>query len=178
MTSIGQRIRRLRLRQKRTLDQIAQLAGCSKSLLSKIEGGKTSPPIATLTRIAAALGAKVSDIVSEEGSSSTVFTPAKSGGPLTRTEKGYEFALFAATRAEKRMQPFLFIAKKGKVKKGKLAHPGEEFIYVLEGEMKFQVNNIEYHLGPGDSLYFDAQDEHDLTPLSDEVRYLAVFAEL
>src|SRR5688572_2851722 len=121
--SIGQRIKRLRLRQKRTLDQIAKLAGFSKSLLSKIECGKTTPPIATLTRIAAALGVHIADIVSDQSSATTVYTPADKVGTLTHTEKGYEFGLFAATRAEKVMQPFIFVAKKGKVKKGRLSHP-------------------------------------------------------
>lgn len=176
--TIGQRIKRLRLRQKRTLEQIASLAGFSKSLLSKIECGKTTPPIATLTRIASALGVNIGDIVSDQAVTSTAYTPAEKVSVLTRTEKGYEFGLFAATRAEKQMQPFLFVAKKGKVKKGTLSHPGEEFVYVLEGRMKFRVGNVEYQMGPGDGLYFDAQEEHDLQPISEEVRYLAVFTDL
>jgi len=54
---------------------------------------------------------------------------------------------------------------------------GEEFIYVLAGKMKYRVGNIEYTFGQGDSLYFDAEDEHELDPISKQVKFLAVFVE-
>lgn len=56
-----------------------------------------------------------------------------------------------------------------------LAHAGEEFIYVLEGEMKVQVGRMQYHLQTGGSLYFNAADEHQIIPVSEEVRYLNIF---
>ncbi len=48
---------------------------------------------------------------------------------------------------------------------------------MLEGEMKYRVGSVEYVLRPGDSLYFDSEDQHDLQPISRRVRYLAVFSE-
>jgi hypothetical protein len=43
--------------------------------------------------------------------------------------------------------------------------------------MAFRVAQVDYRLGPGDSLYFDSEQDHDLQPISDKVVYLAVFAE-
>jgi len=176
---LGTRIHRLRLRQHRTLESVARECGFTKSLLSKIERGKTTPPVATLMKIARALGTEVGDLLSEHTTSSTVFTPAAdlAEANLTRTDKGYFFHLFAGRRADKLMQPFLFVARKGEITRGALAHRGEEFIYVLAGEMTFSVDHVDYRMRPGDSLYFDSNQPHDLNPLTPSVTYLAVFAD-
>ncbi len=71
----------------------------------------------------------------------------------------------------------LFTARKRDVKHGPLSHSGEEYVYVLEGEMKYRVGAAEYRLRPGDSLYFDAEDEHDFLPITNHVKYLGLFVE-
>jgi len=179
LEGIPTRLRALRRQQKRTLKDVAERSGFTESLLSKIESGKTTPPLATLARIAAALGVGLGDLLDDERRTATTVTAASevAARPATRTGKGYGFHVLAANRAEKIMQPFLFVAERGEVRPGALSHSGEEFIYVLEGEMRYRVGVVTYTLGPGDSLYFDAEEEHDLEPLTPEVRYLGVFTE-
>lgn len=179
MDSIAPRIRALRRRQQRTLQDVADRCGFTASLLSKIESGKTNPPIATLTKIAAALGVALGDLVAAPDGAATAHTPAASLAkkPLTRTDKGYGFHLLAAGRPAKAMQPFIFVAERGQVQPGPLSHAGEEFVHVLSGRMRYRVGSTSYVLGPGDSLYFDALEEHDLEPLTAAVRYLAVLSE-
>ena len=179
MDKLPARIRALRRRQQRTLSEIAERCGFTVSLLSMIESGKSSPPIATLSKIAKALGVSLGDLIEERKEKSTVLTQARtlgSGAP-TRTDKGYGFFHLSGARTNKAMEPFLFIAEKGKVKPSLMSHYGEEFVYVLSGRMRYQVGGTSYTLGPGDSLYFDSEEEHDLQPLTDKVRYLAVFAD-
>ena len=176
---LATRIRSLRLRQKRTLKEVAVNCGFTESLLSKIESGKTVPPLATLSRIAAALGVGLTDLLVESAQNSTVMTAAEtlSGRPLTHTAKGYGFHVLASERAGKVMQPFLFVARRGDVLPGVLSHCGEELVYILEGELRYRVGAVMYHLGPGDSLYFNAEDEHDFEPLTTEVRFLGIFTD-
>jgi len=176
----GARIRKLRRQQGATLQQIADRCGFTRSLLSKIETGKSSPPIATLMKIADALGVKLLSLLDSADNQTTVFTPAHRAAPaeMTVTDKGYAFYAYASERGNKEMQPFLFIAEKGKVDRKALSHSGEEFVYVLEGRMKYRVGAVEYSLGPGDSLYFDALDEHDLEPVTERVVYLGIFQAL
>jgi transcriptional regulator with XRE-family HTH domain len=177
--SLHSRIRVLRRQQQRTLKDIADKCGFTVSLLSKIESGKSMPPVATLTRIAKSLGTSVSNLLEEVQELSTVLTPARKLGAssATRTDKGYAFHLLAAERTGKVMQPFLFVAKKGQVQPGPMSHSGEEFVHVFSGRMRYRVGETTYTLGPGDSLYFDAEEWHDLEPITAQVRYLAVFAE-
>lgn len=175
----GKKIRFIRNQQNRTLEEVASSCGFSKSLLSKIENGVTIPPIATLMKIAETLGVSVSDILEDNKENGTVYTPASAYADpekLVKTEKGYSFYAFAAARQDKIMQPYYFTARKNEVDQQVLAHKGEEFIYVLEGKMKYQVGNTEYTLESGDSVYFSSLEEHVLAPLTEEVQYLAIFA--
>jgi transcriptional regulator with XRE-family HTH domain len=176
---IGARIRRIRKMQARTLAEISKRAGITKSMLSKVETGSTVPAIATLSRIAAALGVSASSLLDTGRPQTTLVTRAGDITPATmpKTEKGYRFFAFAASRNDKAMQPYLFAATKGSISRKALSHSGEEFVYVLEGDMNYRVGNTRHTLHAGDSLYFDAEEEHDLEPLTKQVKYLAVFSE-
>lgn len=177
---LGKRIKQLRKEQRRTQDEIAELCGFTISLLSKIENGKTTPPVSTLVKIANALGVKVSDILENRSTRGPSFsTNDDNANPdkWIKTNKGYSFLAFASELRDKKMQPYLFRANKGEVKQHAFSHEGEEFIYMLEGRMKYKVGQIEYTLGPGDSIYFNSLEEHNLTPITDEAVYLAVFTE-
>lgn len=178
---LGSRIRLLRRGQRRTQQEVADACGFTKSLMSKIESGQTVPPVATLMKIAKALGTNVADLLAAEPESATVYTPSSHKDNAEKwvdTNKGYSFFTYAAGMSGKLMQPYLFRARKGEVKDNRLSHDGEEFIYMLEGIMKYRVGTIEYTLEPGDSLFFQSVQEHNLVPITDEVVYLAVFAEI
>ncbi len=174
---IGRRIRKARRLQDRTLQDIAEVCGFTRSLLCKIEAGKTVPPVSTLSKIASALGVNVGSLLGDGVDTGTVFTPAAKTGSRTMTEKGYSFFAFASERQGKVMQPYVFVAEKGEVKGRPLSHPGQEFVYVLEGKMKYRVGAVEYSMSPGDSIYFDSIEEHELQPVTAKVVYLAVFTE-
>jgi len=175
----GSQIRKLRKRMGFTLQAVADQCGFTRSLLCKIETGRTAPPVATLARIAEALGVKVAALLDGAGRAGTVHQDAAvvRRGPLARTDAGYSYFAFAGERGDKLMQPFLFEVVRGQVRPHKLTHTGEEFIYVLEGEVRYRVGRVEYRLGRGDSLYFDAESEHEVTPLTAKARYLAVFVD-
>jgi transcriptional regulator with XRE-family HTH domain len=175
--TIGARIRKIRRQQNRTLQQIADRVGLTRSMLSKVETDKVVPTVATMSKIAAALGVGASVLLEQGNGQTTVFAPACDNGPdsMVQTERGYRFHTFATRRADKCMQPYLFTARKGEVKPQALSHEGEEFVYMLDGEMKYRVGDVAYTLRPGDSLYFDSEDEHEVCPITEEARYLAVF---
>jgi transcriptional regulator with XRE-family HTH domain len=173
--TIGERLRKIRRTQGRTLKEIAGNAAITVSLLSKIENNKSQPPIATLTRIAGSLGVSISSLLSDAHESGTIFIPAKNTSQTTRADKGYEFFSFATQRTAKLMDVFLFSAKKGEVSPQPMCHSGEEFVYVLSGKMQYSVGSAQYTLRAGDALYFDSEADHDLQPLTKEVKYLAVF---
>src|SRR5207245_4096638 len=64
---IGERLRAIRLLRRRTLKAVAEAAGVSESFLSQLERGRTSASVASLQRLAAALGIEVSDLFATDG---------------------------------------------------------------------------------------------------------------
>jgi len=173
---LGQRIRRLRVQQGQTQGEVACACGFTKSLLSKIETGRVFPPIATLVKIAGTLGTNLAALLEDDNKGGADFCSLCDAlRSMAPTEKGYSVFPFAVSRSEKKMQPFLFEVRKGEVKHHSLSHTGEEFLYVLEGEIQFRVGNIEYGMRAGDSLYFDATEEHGVKAVSEVARYLDVF---
>ncbi len=173
---IGDRIKSLRINQKRTLQEIADSSDLSKSMISKIENNKAVPSIAALVKIAKTLGTNISSLLEQDGWARTVFTTQyEAQRNLTRTEKGYSVFPYAASFHGKKMQPFLFSAKKDEVVPHRLSHEGEEYVFIVSGEMKMTVGEIEYVLKQGDSLYFSSLQKHGVMPVSDEVVYLDIF---
>lgn len=174
---VGERIKILRVNQKRTLQEVADSCGLSKSMISKIENDKTIPSVATLVKIAGVLGTTVSGLLEEKSGDKAIVTSRSTAmQKLVRTEKGYHIFPYASEYHNKTMQPFLFVARKGEVIPHQLSHEGEEFVYVVEGSMKMQVGDTEYILKTGDSLYFNALQKHGIIPITDEVTYIDIFA--
>ncbi|MEO5563925.1 MAG: XRE family transcriptional regulator [Chitinophagaceae bacterium] len=174
--NIGDRIKTLRFGQKRTLQEIADACDLSKSMISKIENNKTVPSVAALVKVAKALGTNISSLLEHDAFLNAIMTTRKKAEEnLTITDKGYLIYPYGSEYHEKKMQPFLFVAKKGEVTPHELSHEGEEFIYVLNGQMKMQVGEVEYLLKQGDSLYFNSLQKHGIIPVSAEVTYLDIF---
>jgi len=174
--NIGDRVKILRINQKRTLQEVADASGLSKSMISKIENNLTVPSVATLVKIAKALATDISSLLEEKGWLNAIHTKKEIAEEnLTLTDKGYRIYPFASGFHKKKMQPFLFVARKGEVKAHELSHDGEEFIYVIEGEMTMKVGATVYHLFEGDSLYFNSLQKHGIMPVTEEVVYLDIF---
>jgi transcriptional regulator with XRE-family HTH domain len=174
--NIGDRIKMLRIAQKRTMQEIAALSDLSKSMISKIENNKAVPSVAALVKIATALGTNISSLLEGESFMNAIVTTQKMAmDNLTPTEKGYAIYPYASGYHHKKMQPFLFVARKDDVIPHELSHEGEEFIYIIKGQMRMQVGEVEYLLKTGDSLYFNSVQKHGIMPVSDEVTYLDIF---
>lgn len=177
--NIGIRIRSIRTQQRRTLDEIAQVCECSKSLLSKIERGKVIPALATLSKIANALGVRVSVLMEDGEDGGPALTPNLIQRPdaFVATDKGYTIYAVAPHFIGKKMQPVLVYGRQGEVKAHSVSHAGEEFIIVLEGEVKAHIGTEKYHLKQGESIYFQSTCEHGFMPVTDFAVYLDVLVE-
>ena len=173
---IGDRIRIMRSNQKRTLQEIADASELSRSMISKIETNKAVPSVAALVKVAKALGTNISSLLEHDAFLNAILTTKKKAEEnLTVTDKGYYIYPYGSEYHEKKMQPFLFVARKGEVKPHEVSHEGEEFIYVVNGQMKMQVGEVVYLLKAGDSLYFNSLQKHGIMPVSSEVTYLDIF---
>jgi transcriptional regulator with XRE-family HTH domain len=161
---IGREVRQLRRKHDMTVTELADLAGLSSGMLSKIENGHTSPSLATLQSLASALNVSVTALMRKfEERRDATFVPAGGGLKIQRrgTRAGHEYRVLGHSLDEEiTMEPFVItLTDKSEVFPA-FEHAGTEFLYMLEGRMDYHHGGATYAMGPGDSLFFDAAAAH------------------
>jgi len=169
---LGLRLRHARMVQQLTLKALAAQAGCSESLLSKVEGGHATPSLATLHRLALALDTNIAALVSGPGTTSTPIQRANER-PSVRFPAAKQIAGKAARPAGSITLERLVVPAPGQLLQGdihvlepharsdeQISHIGEELGYVLEGELELTLGDVLYHLHAGDSFYFASTEPH------------------
>jgi transcriptional regulator with XRE-family HTH domain len=178
--TIAANIRRLRERQGLTLSKTAELAGLTKSTLSKIETGLISPPISTVLRIGDALGIALAEFFSESHERPNyILTRRGKGDRITRdgSRFGYAYEALALKMSGKKAEPFVLTIKPSDPP-GTFQHGGDEFIFVLSGKLEITLGGEEMVLDPGDSLYFNPRLKHVSRALGKKpVRFLDIFVQ-
>lgn len=147
-----------------SLEQAATRAGITKSYLSKLERGLSSPTIATLLRLAQALGTSAEQLIAEAGQGDEiVLVKAGERMPFTRSDEreGYVYEAIAVNRSRKAMAPFIMTPPSSVSERPDLAsHAGEELIFLVSGVMEVIFEDRVIHMEEGDSLYFNASIPH------------------
>lgn len=161
---IGEKIRQLRKQRGITLDSLTMRTGLSTGYLSKIERGLSSPPIATLSRIAAALGVKPSDFfeVHEKSDRLSIVAPDERK-PLSRQGLpfGYYYESIAYKKHGKLIEPYIITLTPDCSDKRMFSHNGEEMQFLLEGSIKLTYDEEEYFIDQvGTCIYFDSSAPH------------------
>jgi transcriptional regulator with XRE-family HTH domain len=160
---IGKKIRQLRLRNKLTLGEVAKRTGFTEAYISMVERGKKSPPIATLSKIGRALDVDIAAFFEQKKPEEQIIRVSKGEGKKVVRDGntfGYQYESIAPTKRHKKMEPFIVSHLVEMKRDGRFDHEGEEFFYVLEGEIRFVYGDKEYLLGEGDCLYFDSSIPH------------------
>lgn len=173
---IGRNIRAIRLKESLTQQQLADACALSKGMISKLENGAVVPAIATLQKIAVALRVKVSDLIESTDQVPSVMTinPFANLSSFIQTQMGYWMFNPAVGLTNVATQPILIIAKEGEVKPHLVCHPGEEYIFIFDGEMNFSVGGKIHLLRRGDSLFFEGTQPHGIASVNGCVQYVDV----
>jgi len=173
---IGPQIRLLRQGLRMTLQDLSEGTELSKPLLSQIENEQVIPPLATLLRIAKALNVPLQTFFEEEdntqkclvvraGNSNRLNRRPKHDGP----PQPYLYHSLAYGKKHKHMEPFLVeFNPKQAGKSSSVQHAGEEFLYVLEGQIELSHGGDSYVLDVGDSVYWDSNEPHSLKALGEQ----------
>jgi transcriptional regulator with XRE-family HTH domain len=170
---IGEKIRQFRKARHLTIQQLSKVTNISESQLSRIETAKTSAPISTLDVIVKALGTTLGVLFDEgktEENPRIVITKRDQRIPVRKglMQFGYNYEALAASKDGKLMEPFVLRVRTGRRGESLIFnHPGEELIFVLQGEMLFVYEEDRYNLEKGDSVYFDAIGSHTVKNVGD-----------
>lgn len=177
---VGHALRELRLAHRLTLSQVADRAGVSRSLLSKIENGLVSTSLETLARLAQALGVSLSALFRHwdvpEGRAQLVRHGEGMEVVRRGTDSGHTYHLLAYDAGpRKRFEPFLISIDDAGEVFPTFEHPGTEFIHMLSGRMVYRHGQQAYALGPGDSLTFSGEIPHGPAELVElPIRFITV----
>lgn len=180
--AIGSQIREYRTQLKMTINDVARQASLSTGMLSKIERGVSSPSLATISAIAAALNVPVTAFFRKyDEQRDCTFVRAGEGLRIERhgSRAGHEYFLLGHNlSARVQVEPYIVeLTDKSEVFPI-FQHAGIELIYVLEGEIVYRHANKTYHMGPGDSLFFDADAPHGPEALiTTPIRMLSVISQ-
>lgn len=160
----GTKVRQMRKRFGITLDVLAMRTGLSSSYLSKIERGVSSPPIATLSRIASILGISLSEFFREftETTNISIVLPDERKS-LTKDNDsfGYHYESLAHKRQNKLMEPFLITLTPNCTDDRLFVHNGEEMLYLIKGSVEMKYGEESYAMTiPGTCIYIDSSIPH------------------
>ncbi|MHB0973790.1 MAG: helix-turn-helix domain-containing protein [Thiobacillus sp.] len=176
---LGNAIRDLRQRHGLTIADVADRAGISRGMLSKIENAQTATSLDALHRLAQALGVSLSTLFRNydvpEGSAQLV--KKGEGMEVVRrgTKRGHTYHLLAHEQGPTKLfEPFLITIDSPDATFPVFEHPGTEFLYMLEGRMEYRHGQHTYLLTPGDALTFRGEVPHGPEKLIElPIRFLA-----
>jgi transcriptional regulator with XRE-family HTH domain len=180
--AVGKRIKAVRERKGLSLKELADLTGFSTALLSQVENHLVSPSLGTMIKLANALAVRVGDFLGETMGEPFTIVRKNERKKISRfaskegVRYGYSYESLGFEKKDRHMEPFIVTLEPATVKTSKTSvHEGEEFIFVLEGEMEVILGSHTDVLYPGDSIYYDSTIPHRVQCHQDRVtKILAV----
>lgn len=164
--AIGARLRELRQERGLAAKEVAARAEVSPAYLSRLEHGKISPTVATLSRIVQAMGESVARVFGDTAAGPVV----RKGDRLPVHHRGVADYLVTPTRSG-RLEVLETIVEPGAGSgKEDYSHPGdEECILVLDGQLRVWLEGVPYDLLTGDAITFSCRMPHRWMNLGDSV---------
>lgn len=163
--SIGEKLKKLRKEQKRTLKNLAEETGFSISFLSQVERGKSNVTLESLKKISDALDVNPSIFFSSETSQEMA----------TIKREHFYYQNLSNNIQDAAFSPIFVTLKPGEDKGKPFSHGGHEFLYVVEGKLTVEIAGERLELHEQQSIMFDANKVHYWFNFTDQnVRFLAI----
>lgn len=162
--TIASNIKKIRTKLKMTLQELADRTGLTKGYLSKVERSEKAPPYSTLSKIVGAMGLEITDVLKADPGplhDLPIVIAKKEEGSIIRESSqyvGYDYEVLAAGKPGKNMEPFIIYVPYEFTPT--FEHEGEEFVYVLEGQIEFIYGDKTFFMAEGDHAYFESRIPH------------------
>jgi transcriptional regulator with XRE-family HTH domain len=163
LPAVAPQLRDLRRRSGLTLEAAALHAGLSPAHLSRLETGRRQPSLPMLLVLARTYGTTVSELLGEAPVSPE---PIVRAGRMEPTEAGGWTYRQAGGRGRAMQALRVHVPPGGAQQDLVRVHPGEEWIYVLEGSLKLTLGEAQDTLRPGDSAHYDSLTPHRIAAAS------------
>jgi transcriptional regulator with XRE-family HTH domain len=167
---VGSKIRGLRETKNLSVEEIAERSGLTVEQINSIESDQNLPSLGPLIKIARALGVRLGTFMDDNDALGPVVTRAKDreanssisfSNGATDARKHMEYHPLAQQKARRHMEPFIIDINPEENPNFQLSdHEGEEFIYVMQGEVEIVYGKETYTLKEGDSIFYDSIVKH------------------
>ncbi len=171
---VGHRIKTIREKRQMTIEDLAAAipgdAAANVKLVESLERGDLVPSLTPLLQIARALGVRLGSFLDDQTGNAIVMTKSRDvaetsrfvGSNLGEQQAELAFHSLAANKADRHMEPFLIDVQPHHGEAVLSTHEGEEFIFVLDGEIEIAYGRETYRIAAGDSIYYDSIVPHHL----------------
>ncbi|HEX2396307.1 MAG TPA: XRE family transcriptional regulator [Bacteroidales bacterium] len=175
---IAQRIRALRDINGISMESLAAYVGMKITDYQALESGKTDISVALLIKISQKLNVELAALLTGENPKLHQYCVVRKGhGAHVERIRQYTYESLAYNFIQKKSEPFLVMVNpvSENTKLDFNAHPGQEFNYILDGDMEIYFGDHVIELHEGDSIYFDSSHKHAMKALQGKpVRFLAL----
>ena len=167
---VGSKIKGIRETKNLSVEEIAERSGLAVEQIISIENDQNLPSLGPLIKIARALGVRLGTFMDDSDALGPVVCRAEDreressisfSNGATDARKHMEYHPLAQQKAGRHMEPFVIDINPTENLDYKLsAHEGEEFIYVMNGELEIEYGKEKYSLKEGDSIFYDSIVKH------------------
>jgi transcriptional regulator with XRE-family HTH domain len=167
---IGSKIKSIRESKNITIDEISERSGLSVEQINSIETDTNLPSLGPLIKIARALGVRLGTFLDDSDALGPIVCRAADrekessisfSNDAADARKHMEYHPLAQQKAGRHMEPFVIDINPEESPSFQLsAHEGEEFIYVMQGEVEIVYGKETYNLKEGDSIFYDSIVNH------------------
>src|SRR5262245_31002445 len=162
--AIGTRLRHARLMRSSRLKDVAAAAGCSESLVSKIENNKIEPSLQVLHKLCTVLNIGLGELFTRQEEDAPVVTRAgkRSKIDMDPVRRGHGILIERVIPYAKGhlLEGNIHIVAPGGSSFGLISHEGEEVGYVISGEIELFLGDRAYQLSAGDTFCFCSEIGH------------------
>lgn len=156
---IGERLKRLRMINSLTQEELASRADLTKGYISQLENDATSPSIATLKDILDVFGVSMQEFFGEVADQVVVFG-ADARVQASEEGDGIRVELLVPGAQNREMDPVLVTLEPGEEMDEQPFHEGEEFGFVLLGRIRLKLDDKEYTVKKDECFYFSSDRKH------------------
>lgn len=178
LKQIANRIKELRDIYGISVQEMAKTLNIPESTYADYESGTVDIPVGILYQLAQKFNLELSALLTGEEPRLHTYSLTRSGrGVSVERRKEYKYQSLASNFIHKKAEPFLVTVEPdpSDAPIHLNSHPGQEFDYVLEGNLQVMLGGREITLNPGDSLFYDSSVQHGMKALNGRtVKFLAV----
>ena len=175
LSSLAESLREERTRAGLTLEQLAQRAELSTAHLSRLESGDRQPSVAALISLSRALGVSMSTLLGERRGTPAI--AASPPGRVTHEANGLTIAPCSGFPGSATLEALQISINADRAPSEPARHRGEEWIYVVKGELRLEFDGQVHLLEAGSTVHFDANRAHRLGAAHGTVEVIVVAAD-